>query len=160
MKIRPSSYFLIAILIIALAVIARSLTFPSLQTQLFPLIVSGFILVLAMIELSKEFLAERKAKTTSDLKTESTEGESRGNLRKYFLGWGWAVGLLLAIYLVGFIIAIPLFIFSYLKLNGRKWLLSVGMAVVMTMFIYVIFVVALKVDLYPGFLPREAFLIR
>ena len=160
MKIKPSSYFLIAILIITLVIIVHSLTFPSLQTKLFPLIASGFVLVLTIIELSKELLAERKAKTTSDLKTEGVEGEGRGDLRKYLLGWGWAVGFLLAIYLVGFIIAISLFVFSYLKLNGRKRLLSAGMAIVMTMFMYVIFVVVLKVDLYPGFLPKEAFLIR
>jgi len=60
------------------------------------------------------------------------------------------VGFLLAVLLVGFIIATPLFSLSYLKLNGRRWPLSIGVAAALTILLYAIFVVGLKINLYPG----------
>ena len=36
--------------------------------------------------------------------------------------WAWLWGLFFAIHLIGFIIALPLFVFLYVKLYGGRWL--------------------------------------
>ena len=150
MNIRPSSYFLMALLAVILAVTVYLLTLPSLETKLIPLVVSVLVLVLGAIELRKELLTGREAKAAGEPEANKVEAEARGGLGGFLVGWGWMVGFLLAVLLVGFIIATPLFSLSYLKLNGRRWPLSIGVAAALTILLYAIFVVGLKINLYPG----------
>ena len=54
MKLKPSSYFLIGLLLFALFAFVNSLLFARLKIQLVPLIMSGIIIVLAGVELFRE----------------------------------------------------------------------------------------------------------
>ena len=54
--------------------------------------------------------------------------------------------------LLGFMVAIPLFLLSYLKAHGTKWRLAIIFAVLTTATIYGVFILALDVNLYQGFL--------
>ncbi|MFC1971630.1 tripartite tricarboxylate transporter TctB family protein [Chloroflexota bacterium] len=152
-RLRQSSYVLIAIIIVALFFGYFSLTFHSMKGALFPGVISILVFILAAIELVRDLTVKGK-----DEANQEVEGEvgvlpgDRGNvpLRRYFITFGWMAGLLLGIYLVGFLISIPLFIFPYLKLHGRGWLLSLALAAIATAVIFLVFVAALQVDLFPG----------
>jgi hypothetical protein len=50
----------------------------------------------------------------------------KGSLRRTLVAIGWILGFFAAIVLLGFPIAVPLFVFLYLKLQGREsWALSI-----------------------------------
>ena len=64
----------------------------------------------------------------------------------------WIVGFFPATYLLGFVLAIPLFVLGYMKSHGIKLAATITFAVVMATVIYVLFELVLGVDLYKGLL--------
>ena len=60
MKLKPSSYALIAIIIIALAFIISSLRLEYFESKLLPLLFGGAVLILAAVELVQELGARAK----------------------------------------------------------------------------------------------------
>lgn len=50
--------------------------------------------------------------------------------------WGWIVGFYVAIRLIGFLTAVPLFVFTYAKVYGARWFLAVTLAAGAWAFIY------------------------
>ncbi len=64
----------------------------------------------------------------------------------------WLAGFFLAIYVVGFLAAIFLFMLGYMKTHGTKWLIATIFAIVTTTIVYGLFVALLKVYLYKGLL--------
>jgi uncharacterized membrane-anchored protein YitT (DUF2179 family) len=147
MKRKPEAYFLMVILVFSLVIVIRSLTYPSTEAKLLPMTIGGIVFVLTAIVLTRELLAKEKPKK----QREEWEGEEL-ELSQYKTIGIWVAAFAIAIYLVGFLIAIPAFIISYLKLNRSGWLKSSIMAVVMIAFIYGVFELLLKVELYRGLL--------
>ena len=65
----------------------------------------------------------------------------------------WILLLLILIYLFGFLIAPPAFTFLYLRWrSGESWKLSIAMAVGIGGLLYGVFILALRVRLYEGYL--------
>jgi hypothetical protein len=65
----------------------------------------------------------------------------------------WVIGYLGGVYLAGFLLTTPLYVFSYMLLHGGKSLRVAGiMAVVTTVLIWLTFEIAFKYPLYPGIL--------
>lgn len=61
-------------------------------------------------------------------------------LRRTALAFGWILGFFAAIYLVSFPIAVPLFMFLYLKIQGREgWLISSIFTLAVWVFFYGLF---------------------
>ena len=147
MRQKPEAYFLIFILLVSLALIIRSIAFPYLESKLLPLIVGGIVFVLTAVALIMELRAKEKPKRVR----EPWEGEEL-ELRQY--GWtgAWLGGYALAIYLLGFVIATPAFVLSYLKLHGTGWLKTIIITVVTTAFVYGVFELILRITLYRGLL--------
>ena len=57
-------------------------------------------------------------------------------------GWffGWIFGFLLGIVLLGFHVSVPMFALLYLKFEGKaSWLLSISIAIVLLLFILLVF---------------------
>ena len=59
--------------------------------------------------------------------------------------WSWIVGLFAAIHVVGFLAAVPLFVFSYTKAYGGGWRLSILLGLLSGGFVYSLFDVLLHV---------------
>ncbi len=78
------------------------------------------------------------------------DSKPKAENRRLGLIFGWAAGFCLAIYLLGFHIAIPFFAFAYLKWRGRSWLTAAVFAVALLAFTYAVFDVSLKSPLYRG----------
>jgi len=63
----------------------------------------------------------------------------------------WFLGCSILIYLVGFMIAIPLFLFMFLKWRAKEgWVLSVVVPCVVAAVVYFAFIWILRVPLYKG----------
>ena len=148
MKIRPSSYFLIAILLGVLAVILWSATFRYIETKLLPLIIGGLVFILAAIELKRELSSKREPSKAMEQQGKAVV--EKDVFRKHVSVAAWIGGFFLAIYSLGFAIAIPLFVFSYLKSHGRGWVIAISLAAIMALFAYGVFERLLGIQLYRG----------
>jgi len=144
MKVRPSTYFVIATLIITAVVIVYSLTYPYLESKLLPVIVGSILFILAGTQLIKEL------RMPEDDKAPMMERQPEYDLIECGPSTAWIVGLCLALYLFGFVVSIPVFTIAYIKSRGRGWGVSIGVAASLTAFVYVVFIELLQVDLFPG----------
>ena len=66
----------------------------------------------------------------------------------------WCFALVLGIWLLGFILSVPLFVLSYLKIHREKWPLSLTLCVLVFVFLKGFFTMVLKVHLYQGYIPE------
>ncbi|MBI2847700.1 MAG: tripartite tricarboxylate transporter TctB family protein [Chloroflexi bacterium] len=142
-KLSGSSYSLILIMVAMMVVIVASQSLPFFATRFLPVLVSGIVFVLAAVQLAREI-------STSARSAPKKEDSSK---------WGqhlpitlWIGGFALAIYLLGFIVSIALFVLLYMKRHGSRWITSAVTAILLTAIIYSAFQIALKVDFYPGLL--------
>jgi hypothetical protein len=67
------------------------------------------------------------------------------------------IGFVSAIALFGFIVAIPLFVLSYMRNHGANWQKSFLISVLTLIVIYALFSAVLEVTLHPGLLPEIFF---
>ena len=82
----------------------------------------------------------------------SAEDMSNEERKKEISVIAWFLACSILIYLVGFMIAIPLFLFMFLKWRAKEgWLLSVVIPCVVAAVVYFAFVWILRVPLYKGF---------
>lgn len=147
---RLSNNALIFLITIALMVviIAVSLTMKYLASKLLPIIVASIVLVSAGVGLSRE--VTRKPKIAGEGKR--GKGEAGLSWWSYLIHGGWVVGFFTAIYLVGFVISIPLFVLLYMHYLGARWLTATIYAAITTGLVYAVFQVAMQIDLYWGLL--------
>jgi len=136
-------------LLLGLFGIIQSLTFRYWESMVLPLAVSSLIFILAAVELGKELRHQDNKKTATEKKT-GKESKDSFEIRRLGLVFGWAAGFSLAVYLVGFYIAIAVFSFTYLKWRGRSWLTATIFAIALLAFIYGVFDVGLKAPIYEG----------
>ena len=62
----------------------------------------------------------------------------------------WIGGFIIAIYLCGFFLAIPLFSLVYMKSHQARWIPAISVALLTLVFIYIVFIRILDFKLYPG----------
>jgi hypothetical protein len=88
----------------------------------------GIILALAQLRLDfKAARAEGAKILRPTFEVQAIEHQGRwGSLEI----WAWLWGLFFAIHLIGFPIALPLFVFLYVKLYGGRWLTAIILTVV------------------------------
>lgn len=146
-KISGSAYFYIVIMVLTLVIIGLSLGMKYFDSKLLPLIIGGAVFVLAAIGLMLETKARDKQRGEKTRSAATREG-----WRGYWFAGAWVVGLFLAIGLLGFIIAIPLYILAYMKSHDTRWLTAIAFAILTSLFIYGIFELALRIPLYRGLL--------
>ena len=152
-KLTGSSFSLLVVMVIGLVIVALALSMPFVSKVL-PLIFGGTITILAAIKLWDESQSKKKVETKiKDIEDTGEQiEESTVPLHDYLPIGGWVLGFLVAIYLLGFLIACPLLIFSYMKTHGGGWLITIISTIVIALIVYFGFQTALQVDLYPGLL--------
>lgn len=152
MKIRSDAYVLIVIMAIMLVVIGSSLRLEYFKPKILPMFIASITFILAGVALRKEILARGKPETTVTGGTTSSREESREGWRGYLVIGAWTVSFVLAVYLLSFIIAIPLFFLSYMKSHGIRWRVAITLAILIPVFIYSLFEIVLRIELYRGLL--------
>ena len=142
------------VMVLMLIIIGNALTMQYFSSKMLPLIISGAIFILAAIQLSRGFLARGEPKVTVEDKEITGGGERKETWYGYSLVSAYVVGFFLVIYLLHFIVAIPLFTLVYMKTHDTSWRVAITSTIVITALIYVIFELALDLELYRGLLFR------
>ena len=120
------------------------------KAALFPLAIGIPLFVLAAAEASWLLLGPREAKTQAMDFQLSANAKS---LPRTALAIAWMLGCFAAIVLLGFPIAVPLFVLLYLKLQGGEgWLLSIGMTLAVWGIFYGLFDLLLHLPFPAGLL--------
>ena len=151
-KMTGDSCLLIGIMLFALAFGLVSLTYPELKTKLVPGTVSGIVFILAGIQLSKELSQKEKERPVKETKADADDDFSEAPVgwQENMITFAWLAGFLAGIYLVGFLISILFFVFLFMKLNRFGWTKAIITAVLATATVYIVFIVVLRADLFPG----------
>ena len=123
-----------------------------LQAKMAPMFVTAIILVLALVQLGKEI---RSGELSVRVEEVQKEPEPKVRSHVYLAEGCWFGGFCLGIYLLGFIITIPVFILSYMRTHGGTWKTSILAACFMIIFCYLIFSYLIEVNFYPGLIPLQ-----
>lgn len=152
MKLKPSSYFAMALMLMMLVIIVAASTFRFRQAALLPFVFGGLVFVLSGVQLWRELSGREAGGTKKKEKRASGEGDEQPTVKGGSLGMLalWILGFSAAIYLLGYLVALPLFLLSYVRWRGRSWVAAIVMAVALTGFLYGLFDLALGIKLYPG----------
>lgn len=99
----------------------------SFKTALFPLAVSIPLLVLLSIQLLQIIFGKAEADGGAAVDVELTSDVPPEVARGRVIGiFAWIVGFIFSVYLIGFPLTVPLFIFTYLKFqSGVGWLSTI-----------------------------------
>lgn len=146
MKLKPDTYFLVFLVAIAIVFVVHSFTFARLEAKLVAIMIGSVVLILGGIQLFREI---KDAAITEE--TEEKEIGISGH--RVGLLAAWVGGFFVITYLFGFLISVPLFIISYLKIQGTNWLPTVTAAAATIMFIYGFFELFLLRILWRGIMP-------
>ena len=114
------------------------------EAILLPFIIAGVLSILVVTQLVREFLAKR-------MKTDS-ETRFKITFIPFLQPILWILGILPIIYLLGFVVGIPLYIFLYLKLHKESWLMSIIITSVSAVVVYFGFGVLLHFRFHKGLL--------
>ena len=154
MKENKRGELILAIVFLAIFVglTAYSMTY-SPKARRMPLIVAipGIALSAALVLREK-----RRLRTTEDVEPE--EGHNSGTAdieaphakKRLPVMIGWMVLLVAMIWILGFLITIPIYTILYMKSMRESWRLSIIFAVCGFAILYYLFVVGLNIELYPG----------
>ena len=152
MRMKQDIYIYTGVIVLMLGIIVNALTMEYFSSRMLPLIISGTIFILAAIQLSRGLLARGAPKVAAEDEETKGGGEKKETWYGYMLVSAYVVGFFLLIYLLNFIVAIPIFTLVYMKTHDTKWRVAIPFAIVITVLIYVIFELALNLDLYQGLL--------
>ena len=111
------------------------------KAKLFPLAVSIPILILVTIQLVLDLLGKTETREGPAMDLELAADVPPEVARRRVIGiFLWIAGFILLVYLLGFPVAVPLFMVSYLSLQGGiRWWQTVGLTAVAWGFFYVVF---------------------
>ncbi len=131
MKFKPSVLLTLFFLAVSLGAILTALSWsPRASAGVF--LACGFAFPLCLVQLWRGLRV--KVKDTGkgpavvvDVPLDFGPDSDKAQVRS-LTSWAWVLGLLGAIWLVGFHLALPLYVFLYSKVHGAKWVLSLGMA--------------------------------
>jgi hypothetical protein len=99
-----------------------------IRASILILLLGGIGIILAMIQLVLDVKNLRTDDQTEERPTfETIAVEHQGRWGTLEI-WAWLLGLFLAIQLIGFPVALPLFVFLYVKLYGGSWPTAVLLA--------------------------------
>lgn len=143
---RTRVWFPAVIFILFLGLIVQGSLELSTDAMLFPYILGAFGLALLTGQIVREARGARQAAS------EEEPGRASFNLGTYLPGIAWLLAILPMIYLVGYLITVPLYMFLYLKLHGERWPLCIAVTLLVSLVLYFAFIVALGIPFYEGLL--------
>ena len=143
-----ATVFSLVVVLVFAAALWQSRTFGP-RAGLFPWVIGIPGLLLGLGQLVRDLQGKR----TLGVEAQSEAGPDVPPaiaLRRTIVMWGWIFGFLLAIWLLGFTLAVPLTSLLYLKVEREKWPISVILTVFTAAFFYGVFELGLRVPFPPG----------
>jgi hypothetical protein len=120
------------------------------KAALFPLVIGIPLFCLAAVEALWTLFGTAQ---TGKIEMEVALTTEAGTQRRILVAVLWMLGFFAAVVLLGFAIAVPLFLFLYLKLQGGEgWLLSIGVTLAVTAIFYGLFDALLHLPFPAGWL--------
>ncbi|GAB6153811.1 hypothetical protein JCM17380_25610 [Desulfosporosinus burensis] len=160
MRINGAVVFNIFLVLVFAAVIIVSLGY-SYRARLTPLVIGipGLLVtvITLVFELRKSMI--KQDPSAVDQSAAATEkSKNKEKVRKEIIAFSWLTGLFLLIYVVGFIIAIPIYLFLYLKIKSQEKLVFSGLfSLISWGALYGFFGLILHIPLYPGIIVDKFF---
>ncbi len=148
------SALILGMLIMAVAAYAAisAIAWP-LKTALFPLVISIPLFVLASIEVFLNWRSGPHFAQTKDFQRPPAAVPGTAAGPRTLRAAAWILGFFFAIGLVGFLVAVPIFLLAYLRLQSREsWLFSVIFTAIVWAVFYGLFDYALHLPFASGLL--------
>ena len=155
MKLRPTALFSLIVLIFFCVFVYEAKEW-RMQARLYPFAIGIPMLVFAIVQFILD-LKGVKAKESSDgapmdFQFQQTDVPPDVVRKRTITMFTWMFGFFFAIWLVGYPVAIPLMVFTYLKFqSGESWLLSTTLTAIAFVFFYTLFVRLLNLPFPDGF---------
>jgi putative tricarboxylic transport membrane protein len=141
----------VAVMILSAWGVISAWSWPA-KAALFPLVISIPLFFLAAAEILWVVFGSARHAAASDFKLSDHLPQGVA-LRRTLLAVGWILGFFLAIILLGFLIAVPAFVFLYLRLQGKQgWIFSAVFTAAVFGFFYGLFDLLLHLPFPPGVL--------
>jgi hypothetical protein len=147
------SAFIVALLILVMAVsVLITAHGYSGGSGIFPRFIGWVFLALISLELVFQIKGFVK-RPASSADHANTAGSDRAIVLKEIQGFLWIGFFLLLLYLGGFLISIPVYMFAFLRFSAKRTMKDcVLMSVGSTLFVYLLFIQLMEYRLYSGIL--------
>ena len=143
MKFRPAALFSLIVLIFFCVFVYEAKEW-RMQARLYPFAIGIPMLIFAIVQFILD-LKGVKAKQSADgapmdFQFQQTDVSPQDVRKRTITMFAWMFGFFAMIWLVGYVIAIPLMVFCYLKFQSNEsWRLSVTLTVIAFLFFYFLF---------------------
>jgi hypothetical protein len=152
-KIRPAAIFSFCALIFFIVWVYLAQEW-RLQARLYPWAIGFPMVVLAFIQVILDARGYKAKETTDGAPVDfqfTKEIDPATAKKRALIMFGWLFGFLLIIKFLGFIIGIPLMVFSYLKFqSGESWITSIVLTVIAFVAFWILFVKLLTLPFPEG----------
>jgi hypothetical protein len=141
-KLRPAAIFSIGWLIFFIVWVYLAKDW-RMQARLYPWAIGVPMVVLAIVQVILDLKGvQRKQSDAAPVDFQFTQNMDPALARRRTINiFSWIVGFFLGIWLLGFVITIPLLVFTYLKLqSGESWVLSAALTAAAWLVFYGLFV--------------------
>ena len=138
MKFKPGDLFTIVIIAVLIAAVVAASEWV-LRASIIVLALGGIGIVLATAQLLIDVLTRTSATPRQTPKYELPtfdQIDPRVTLWGSLEIWGWLIGLVIVIKIIGLPLAMPLFVLSYAKFYGASWRLSTLLALMIAAFVF------------------------
>lgn len=124
----------------------------SFKTGFFPLAVSIPLLVLAVIQLLQEIYGRGDSARSAAVDLEFTSDVPQDIARRRVLTtFAWIAGFIFSVYLIGFPLTVPLFMFSYLKFQSEvAWARALTLTALTWLFFHGLFERVVRIQFEAG----------
>ncbi len=155
MKSSGRAWMSLAIMLVAVGIIISALRWP-FKAALFPMVVGIPLFILSTVQFLKSaFLGKGHIKeATIDFKLSEMEDKALEKKRTIHI-FLWILGFFFMVLLIGFPIAVPLFVLLYMKLQGKeKWGVSLLLTFIGWVSFYGLFVKFCDVPFMEGWVQQ------
>lgn len=137
-RFRPSDLFTLFVIAVLAAAVYAASDWP-LRASIIVIVLGSAGLAMATAQLIIDIVGRGrgdrpKPRLEMELPTHE-DTDPRANLLGTFEIWGWLIGLMVAIRIVGLPLALPLFVVVYAKWYGARWLLALFLGALLAAFI-------------------------
>lgn len=129
--------FSLFIFLVLVAAVWEAYPWP-LRASIVVLLLGSIGVVLALLQLVLDLKPSQSPKASQGISYDTPKLESTGRWSNLEI-WSWILGFYTAIHLIGFLSAVPLFVFFYSKIYGARWPVSLALSLLCWGFVYAIF---------------------
>ena len=153
-QLKPGLIVATLLLLMAVSVLVAAYSFSN-ASGLFPRFIGWIFVGLTLIEFILQVKMQLLAEKADDRERDAdlrAHGKNKDVLKE-IRGFAWLSLLLGLLYLLGFLVSIPVYILAFLRISAqRPWKDSIIISASATLFVYLVFVQLLEYRLFAGIL--------